>query len=136
MPSVHEQSTKMEDNNIPGRKRQLVVLLLLKIFKTARWITCYFYSKQVILSSRHTQRPFLGTNAAIPNIRNLEHCRPFSLLHYNNFKVQSSVWHLRVARWSKWEQDLVPTELITSVLYFHCSEGSNAYGLAVPQIQL
>lgn len=79
---------------------------------------------------------FLAEDATTPNIWNLEHCRLFSLLHYyNNFNIQSLLWHLQFASWNKQEQDLVLTELITSVLYFHYSEGSNAHGLAFPQIQ-
>lgn len=63
---------------------------------------------------------FLAEDATIPNIRNVEHCGLFSLLHYyNNFKIQSLVWHLQFASWNKWEQDLLLTQLITSVLYFH-----------------
>lgn len=43
-----------EDDNLSS------YFLSLKTLTVARWITCYFYSKWVILLSRHTQRPVLG----------------------------------------------------------------------------
>lgn len=43
-------------------------LLVTKIFEIARCITCYFYSKQVILLCRH-RGLFLAEDATVPNIR-------------------------------------------------------------------
>lgn len=120
MASVHTLNYKDGRQRHPRKKMTTCSLVVTKNFEIARWITCYFYSKQVILLCRHRQRPVLGRRCYNPKYRILEHFRLFSLLHYhNNFKMQSSVWHSQLASWKKWEQDPVLTKIITSVLYFH-----------------